>query len=239
MKKKCLAVLAVSMSLALAMPVFQSFAGWELWGEQWYYSNGTDANGSTVYLKDTVTPDGFYVDGSGLWYVRTANILGQDYTASEKFVSPTVSWEGTARTGHLETAVSDIFEGTRKVLVSDSAIIYQKRAQEKDETNRTMMGLYKDADAGQYRLDLRLRLDGETTDTSTADYYNYQIFRALFYEISSTPELLEDAIYRAWEGDNGWNINRTNWVRVGDSLIRYTASDGCGRFYIAPAVYGQ
>ncbi len=239
MRKKLLALLAICLTLCLTLPVFGAQAGWELWGDTWYYCGGFDANGNPFYLKDTVTPDGFYVNGDGIWYVRSTVLMDKTYTAPEKFVHVYTDWTENTATKKLSSSISNAFQGWRQMRATESAIEYKKMAEEKGEADTVLIGLYKEKTEGIYRLDLKVELDSETRRTDEADYYNYQVFRGLLYEISSTPELLESAIFRAWEGDNGWNINRTDWVRVGDSMVKYKAANGYGRFMIAPAVAGQ
>jgi len=84
-------------------------------------------------------------------------------------------------------------------------------------------------------MDIGIRLDNYSTDKSQSATYDYQVFQAFLYSISSTPELLIDAIYNSWEEDNRWNINRTGYTQVGDAMVKYTGGSGCGYYYIRSA----
>ena len=102
----------------------------------------------------------------------------------------------------------------------------------KDET--VLLGIYKNTASGSYRLTIRTALDKSSTELTQAAPYDYAVFRASLYQLTTTPDYLEDAIYSSWREDNRWNINRMNGVWVGDSQVKYSAGDGCGYFYISP-----
>jgi len=55
---------------------------------------------------------------------------------------------------------------------------------------------------------------------NTSRTFDYAVFRAMIYQVTSTPEILEDAVYNSWEEDNRWEIDRVNYVQVGDSWVR-------------------
>ncbi len=239
MKKGLSVVLAACMTLSLAVPVFGAQPGWEQREEGWYYCLGDNEQGEPQYLRDALTPDGYYVNGDGIWYPRKTTILDQEYAVSERFVPVNADWSGFELASRVADSVFRVFGGSRAVQISDSSIVYRKQAAKKGESAKVVMGLYKEDTAGRYRLDLQVGLDSETQNTASANYYNYQVFKALLSMVSSTPELLEQAVYQAWEGENGWNIGRTDWVRVGDSMVKFASADGCGRFYIAPAAPAQ
>ena len=101
------------------------------------------------------------------------------------------------------------------------------------------MGLYREPAQNRFRLDIRVPLDGDTAGRVLASSYDYAIFRAFAYQVSSVPELLADSIYSAWEEENRWGISRQKWVQVGDCLVLYTSGNGYGRFYITPAQKGN
>ena len=102
-----------------------------------------------------------------------------------------------------------------------------------------LLGLYREATQGRFRMDIHIPLDGDVTAKYQASSYDYGVFRAMAYQISSTPEILADSLYSAWEEDNRWGISRQKWVQVGDCLVLYTSGDGFGRFYITPAWRGN
>lgn len=81
MKKKSIAIAALAAGLAMAS-TFNSFAGWvsgEYQGEgiDWYYYD----DNTGVLATNTWTPDGYYVDGSGMWcpYVKYESESADDF----------------------------------------------------------------------------------------------------------------------------------------------------------------
>lgn len=109
----------------------------------------------------------------------------------------------------------------------------------KKQKATALLGLYREATQGRFRIDIHIPLDGDETSRYQASSYDYNVFRALAYQVSSTPEILADSLYSAWEEDNRWGISRQKWVQVGDCLVLYTSGDGFGRFYITPARKGN
>ena len=132
--------------------------------------------------------------------------------------------------------VDAILSGRTPTVVSPS----QNSAQSAKKQKATvLLGLYREATQGRFRMDIHIPLDGDVTAKYQASSYDYGVFRAMAYQISSTPEILADSLYSAWEEDNRWGISRQKWVQVGDCLVLYTSGDGFGRFYITPAWRGN
>lgn len=102
-----------------------------------------------------------------------------------------------------------------------------------------LLGLYREPSSGRYRIDIRVALDGDEESALKSSSYDYGIFRAMVFQVSSAPEILTDGIYSAWEEDNRWQVSRQSWVQVGDCLVLYMSGDGYGRFYITPARKGN
>ena len=88
-------------------------------------------------------------------------------------------------------------------------------------------------------MDLKLKLYPDSRDENRSATYDYALFKGLLYQVSSSPELLEEAILSAWQGDNRYQIGRQELRRAGDALIRYAPGDGFGRFFIYPAGGGN
>ena len=109
----------------------------------------------------------------------------------------------------------------------------------KKQKAAVLLGLYREATQGRFRIDIHIPLDGDVTSKYQASSYDYGVFRVLAYQVSSTPEILADSLYSAWEEDNQWGISRQKWVQAGDCLVLYTSGDGYGRFYITPAWKGN
>lgn len=221
----------------------QQAGRWEMRDNLWYYYDA-DGNpctgwiqvaGKDFYLAEnghclmnTVTPDGFYVSPSGEWFVRSVDILGIDFDGYYKVPSVTEAWAGKDAVKQLDAEIWNTFE-VRDIKISDTSMEYVR-----GEDEEVLIGIYKNTDTGSYRLKLAVDLDKSSTSDKKAATYDYAVFLAFLYQVTSTPEILEDAVYNSWQGDNRWQINRMNYVQVGDSLVKYSAGNGYGYYYIYP-----
>lgn len=248
-----MAAAALFLGLAFAGNALAAESGWALEHDGWHYylSDGSGQTGwlelegkhyyladNGVCLTDAMTPDGYYVDGDGAWYQRQKTILGVGMTAPEQFCPAEVPFREGGALGAFSGLIRRSFGGTRLLRVSDKAVEYvstgRTDGQRASGEETVLAGLYRDAENGRYRLDLRMGLDGEAVGRESAAAYDYGVFQALLYQISSSPEVLEAAVCSAWSGENQWNINRQSPVMAGDSQVLYAAGDGFGRFYITP-----
>lgn len=262
-KEICRMIGAVSLfSVSFAHPVFCAQPFWLQQEDGWYYylEDGTagtgwiEDKGSSYYLLengrcllDTITPDGYYVDGNGAWYKRKSTILGFSFDSPDKFISPGQEWGNKTSLLSLRDKINDAFGKDRRFRVSNQAIEYTL-AENKTTSAKTasgtanetvLIGLYREANEEKIRLDIKLKLEPGNFDEKKASAYDYAVFKTMLYQISSSPEILEAALLNAWQGDNHWQINRDGWVRAGDSLIMYTPGNGFGRFLICPAKEGN
>lgn len=245
------------------------------------------ADGS--YLKDTVTPDGYYVDEEGAWYERSLWILQTEFHAPGMVPSPGNEWAGKDSLTALAQTVNDAFGQDRRMRVTEGAVEYTAislgtgntgvstgstgrtssgtststsrstaanwgaaggssrtgstttgssqsgtTSANKSATETILLGIYREQNQGQYRLDIRLKLDSGSTDTRKSATYDFAVFQAMVYQLTSAPELLGEAIISAWQGDNHWEINRQSWVQVGDCQVLYAPDNGYGSFLIRP-----
>ena len=181
-------------------------------------------------LVNTITPDGYFVDANGEWYQRTATLLGEEFCAPKKFPALTDSWAEKDAFLSLRSKIRAVF-ANRKLKISDSSIEYVTEVNEKEQV---LMGIYKMSETNSYRFDISVSLDPSSTELNLAETYDYMVFRAMLYQISSTPDHLERAIYSSWEDNNQWNIGRHHWIWIGDSWLKYTAIAGSGHYYVAP-----
>ncbi len=264
LKNKGQAVLALAVTLTVTLgtgAAFPSMAGELSWRQQedgWYYclEDGSPAagwvedKGKSYYileggkaLTDGMTPDGYYVDHGGAWYERKEKILDIDFTAPPRPASADSLWAGKDALMRLRTEVAQRAElgGSRRLKVSEKEIEYimleetgagssQNKTVQKTVKETVLLGIYREQDKGRFRLDISIGLGSD---------YGYGMFKAMMYQVSSSPELLTDGIYSAWEEDNRWGIKRGEWTRVGDSQVLYVSGDGYGRFYIRPAGEGN
>lgn len=120
-----------------------------------------------------------------------------------------------------------------------NGILQNSPVSQKNMKETPLLGLYREPAQGRYRLDIYIGLDEEENGAIRSSAYDYGVFRAMAFQISSVPEILADGIYSAWEEDNRWGISRQKWVQVGDCLVLYTSGNGYGRFYISPLERGN
>lgn len=244
--KRWMAALAAGTLLSLtgAGNVMAAQGGrWELHNNQWYYYDNAGnrltgwikVDGKHYYLAadghclmNTVTPDGYYVSPSGEWFVRTTTIMDMEFTCYNKVPSVNETWSGKREMGYLDDELEYIFQD-RDIKITDTSMEYVR-----GDGEEVLIGIYKNKDTGAYRLKLAIGLVKGSTSDKKMETYDYAVFRALLYQVTSTPELLEDAVYSSWEEDNRYQIQRNDTVQIGDSQVKYSADNGCGYYYIYP-----
>ena len=141
--------------------------GWQQIGGIYYYLY---EDGHCAISE--VTPDGYWVDGSGAWHEVKKEILGHQITIPARFI-PSASlgedWGGQKPfLDGLNESLSKGFAGARRLSVTPEAVEY---ISVKD--GKRYLGLYKDPSTGGYRMDIRIQLDRSVTDTNQAAAYNY------------------------------------------------------------------
>ena len=199
--------------------------GWILdKGKHYYISDGG------LMLANCITPDGYFVDAGGEWYQRKTTILNQEFTAPSKFPEAHSAWVNGDQLAKLRSQVRSVFK-ERRLKVSSNAIEYVVDSNNKE---RVLMGLYKLNETGSFRLDIGISLDASAIEPDEPETYDYMVYRAMMYELTSAPDHLEKAIYSSWEESNTWNIGRDYWVWIGDSWVRYGAAAGYGQYEIYP-----
>jgi len=275
--------LVMAISLSAPLPALGAEPGWSQQEDGWHYylEDGSPAvgwveiEGKSYYLpqnggmlKDTVTPDGYYVDQDGAWYEKKEIILETEFQAPQQVRDPSSEWNGKEALNGMRTKLSQRFSGNRSFRVGENAVEFVKietaegtaagsssfvgqitgtsgsasssggksAASGKADTLKetVLLGLYREPGQGRYRIDIRAALDGERAESSAAASCNYEVFRAMAYQVSSVPELFINALYSAWEEENLWRIGREQWTRIGDCEVRDGSGDGYGRFYIRP-----
>ena len=152
------------------------------------------------------------------------------FKAPEKFPEISGSWIGEEALIKLKKEIGEVFD-ERRIRITETSVEYLSE----DSNETVLLGIYKDMKTETFRLEIGIHLDDFSTDKTKAATYDYQVFRAFLYNLSSTPGLLEDAVYSSWEEENRWNINRTGYTQVGDALVKYVGGSGCGYYYIHSA----
>ncbi len=234
-------------------------------GTGWVESNGFFyyllPDGKSV--TDTITPDGYYVNADGAWYRRQETILGVPFTSFDCFLPVGGEWDKSPSILLLSEKYRQIFGQTRRIRVAKDRIEYivsgdgsakssslgssmftgnQNTANKNgsaSDTGTPLAVLYQEPGQGRYCLELKMKLYPESTDEKQTATYDYALFKALMYQISSTPDILEEALLDAWQGENRWQINRQDWVRAGDAMILYAPGKEAGKFFIRPAAEGD
>ena len=221
---RTLIVLVLCMSI-LPMQVFA--AGWQNQGKgNWIYQK-EDGN----KIADGFTPDGYYIDGSGIWK-ENISILGTDFPARRSFLASSkagsfVDYE-KSMASLLKAAAKDCGD-VRSIILEHDQIRYEAIA---DKTETELMSFYKNTKDDGYVLRLKSGLSWTQGRTIHTSWYDCQMVRAWMHMISRTGDQGAQAIYSSWESTNDYGLKLGSWVAVGDMLIRYDVSNGAGLYYI-------
>lgn len=205
--------------------------GWVWEGRGWhYYRDG-------VALTDTMTPDGYFVDSSGLWEQKTLHIVIEDIKAPERF-RPSTEQKGWAPVydslNRLNEYLYDWSGLTREFSLYEDAIVYNQL----DGDDKTeLLSLHKMEGGGyQLRLSTTLVRNGKTNQLSSCDY---QVFRFFCAAMSSTPDQLVEAVYGSWQSSNPYGLSMWEDTAVGDAWVRSGAEQGTGVYSVSARGAGQ
>ncbi|MDO4294721.1 MAG: hypothetical protein Q4D90_01000 [bacterium] len=207
----------------------QAVNGWNEGTKGWFYQ-GTDG----VILTNTMTPDAYYVDENGIWKQEVLTLLNLEVTAPSRFVKASAmeDWEPLlAGLGYLREEIERVMPENRSFHVYSDSIVYQSIS---GKTESDLLSLEKGKNGEGYFLRVSCDLGKGGQTLSTAADYDYQVFRFLCAQISSTPSRLAAAIYESWQGGNGYGLEREKEKAVGDAQIKYYAENGCGVYSIVP-----
>lgn len=237
-KKKPLTVLlqGVMASLVLSCTVSLTAAaqGWEkAENDDWRYQN---EDGS--YLADNYTPDGYYMDGNGIW-TEKREFLGVDVLAPNSFQS-------ASQIGSLADC-SDMFSSMLKRISEDCGDVRGAAFEEgeviwflkEDRQERELFRFYKIPETDAYALRLKCSLTREKGTDLRISWYDHQVLSGLLCRISASGAQLADAIYSSWEENNLYGLKAGKWVRVGDAMIKYESVSGAGIYEIRAAEGGR
>ena len=209
--------------------------GWRQEGGGWCYYQ---EDGSR--LTSALTPDGYLVDGEGIWKRQQLDILGQKVTTPERFVNASRmgDWSGVLPDlDNINRSIQRSLSGKRIFHVYEDGIRYCRVESGSRETE--LVSLIRDRGSDGYQICLRTDLGKRNSDWTSASTYDHEVFLYFCTLVSNRPVVLADAIYQNWQGDNGYGLSGESRIQVGDALVRYQAEDGCGIYYVENAWKGQ
>ena len=228
MKKKIPATIAAIMAAVslFAPPAYA--AGWVNDASGYYYVQDDGA-----VLANTMTPDGYYVDGNGKWFQEHLTILGQDFTSPQKFTPMSgQSFENyLSVVNGMNTRIQNAAPGRRAIhLYRDGMSLCAVE----DQQEFPLLVLTEDTACGGYRLRISANLgSGGFVDTDLRTY-DYEVFRFMCAVISNRPSILADAIFQSWQRENRYGINMVSWAAVADTMVMVEVENGAGIYRIAP-----
>lgn len=238
---KRMTALGMAALLALAPVSEARAAGWiQQDNNTWKYQR---EDGS--YIADGFTPDGYFIDGSGVWKAEY-EFLGMRLKNTNTFTTPAqagsfLNWESDMT--YMMDSILDELDGVRGIELSEQEVglyaIY-------NNTGRELLNFYKSQDGESYVVSLKCPLNTTKASTTTtrisnrvtrtktvnAAWYDYQVLIALLSRVSRTGPKLADALYSSWVSTNAYGLERDKWVAVGDALVRYEAANGEGLYFI-------
>ena len=220
-------VLAAAVLTIGSMTITSLAAGWEKQKEgEWKYQN---EDGS--YLANGFAPDGYYIDGSGLWAsetdILTAKVPNRNHFLRASEAGSLTSWQPqiVKAMDILTKECGDV----RGFALEDSKITYYTID---GETETELMSFYKDSVNDGYCLRLKCALSSDKGTVARTSWYDYQVMRLLVSMVSRTGNEVADAIYSSWESNNTHGLKFGQWVPAGDTQILYDAVSGAGIYHI-------
>jgi hypothetical protein len=197
-----------------------AWSGWKKNGTVWNWYN---EDGSL--LADAVTPDGYYVNGSGAWFKTTQVFMDESFNIPDYFrTASSVSSmnDFLPELNRANKRVQSALMGKRIFHVYYSGVTYS-HLDNKEES--LMLSMYKDSSCDGWSIRVACNL-GDQHNSKQASSIDYGVLRVLIGRFSHTPDQIADAIYESWQGSNGWKITDTSDAPVGDALIRCSVENG-------------
>lgn len=218
--------LAAVFTMVCSLPAMA--AGWEKHGDgSWSYRQ---EDGSL--LVSGLTPDGYYIDGSGIWW-EARDIMGIRIPNRNSFLTASQAGSLTTFEPELTKAMGVIVKecgNIRSITLEENSITYWS---EGTDNERELMCLYKDTATDGYRLRISCALTPRKGSQAKVSWYDYQVLQLLLAKISRAGAQISEAIYSSWELDNSYGLKNGQWVAAGDASINYEAISGAGIYYIA------
>ncbi|MCR5178877.1 MAG: SH3 domain-containing protein [Lachnospiraceae bacterium] len=209
--------------------------------DMWYY---VDANGNR--LTDCFSSDSYYVDSNGARFAAK-EILGAR-------IGQRNSWMTAHEAGGfdcfvagatvLQNAFNKNIDGARAISVYSNHVMLRSVVRtDNSQTTEERLALYKNDDINGYTIMVRTSLGGDRlallNGTSAAvnpmPEYDYGTLRFFTNMVSRCGDKVAAAIYSSWEDNNEYDLKMGEWIRVGDTMIRYMPTNGAGLYEIKAA----
>ncbi len=220
MKHRKMLLVAAMMSIVMTMP---AFAGWQKVANGFAYY---DENGNVQ--KGGVTPDGYLVDGNGIWTKRTIDIMGVTVSVPDQFYQYQNTESFLTELSSINEKLQKDFPNKRSFHVYNRSVHYYSLDDNKNETEIMTFSLQSDG----YELDLKTRVGSRNGTSNSILNYDYAVLQFFIAKISHGPELLTDAIVENWQGTNSYGLTLFQTLNVGDAKVKVTAESGKGIYTI-------
>lgn len=223
-------LIAAAAAVLSAFPAYAA-AGWINAGGTWHYEleDGTTA-------VNRVTPDGYYVDGDGVWKKQTLTILSQKITSPSRFVPLSeISFPASKDMLNLfNRTIQGAANGKRIFHLYQDGITYGSLSTSNStQSEELLLSLTGDPAVNGYKLRISGNLGDGTFNAQDIHSYDYAVFRYLCALISNRPDILADAIYQSWQGNNGYGIRMDRTAAAGDAMISLDIENGAGVYHIS------
>lgn len=227
-RQKKLRAAALALAVSLLCPEAAWAAGWENTGNGWRYQK---EDGS--YLADGLSPDGYYIDGSGLWTENTV-ILGLKLPNRNSFLRASQLGSMTGLESDLRVLVKAVTSdcgNVRGAGMEDRGITWFLNG----DTEQELFAFYKDTSSDGYTLKVSCSFSRARGTKPRGSWYDYQVLTALLCRVSATGPQIAEAVWSSWQDENAYGIKPGGWVRVGDAEVSYESTSGAGIYRIRPA----
>ena len=209
--------------------------------DMWYYVN---ANGDR--LTNCFSTDGYYVDSNGARFA-TKEILGAKIGQRNTWMSPAEAGGFdcfVAGATVLQKSFNSALYGARVISVYSNHVMLRSVVKaENQQTSEERLAIYKNTDVNGYTIMIRTEIGGDrkalldNTDIAVDQIqgYDYEVLRFYTNMVSRSGDLVASAIYSSWQDNNQYGLQMGEWIRVGDTMVRYMPADGAGLYEIKAA----
>ena len=206
----------------------------------WYYvtSDGT-------HHADCFSFDSYYVEANGV-RLLTKSILNTELPMRNSWLTAkdAANFDCFVPTAaSVQRALAGTLKKYRTLTVYNTHMMLSSVGSTGDGTYMAdRLGLYKNSDINGYTIMVATSIIGDRKVASAAigdvdliAYYDYEVLRYYTNSVSRNGDLLAGAIYSHWMDVNEKNIKLGEWVRIGDTMVRYMPGDGQGLYEIKAA----